>query len=340
MKVREARERYLQYIESARNLSARTIEGYRRELGRFADFVEREGLDWRRMRPQEVRLFMGDLLREGLAETSVNRALSAVKGFYAFCRRFELVEREPFSSVRGMKKQRRLPEVLGSNEIEELLSLPGDDFYGLRDRALLELLYSAGCRVSEAAGLNIEDVAGGGDSVRVVGKGAKERYLFLGGPARQALAAYFPAREARLRAAGKQRQRALFINRDGGRLTQRGIGYVLEGYVRQSGIQRKVSPHTFRHSFATHLLDRGADIRVVQELLGHSRVSTTQIYTHVGIERLKEVYAHAHPHARSGGASSNEQPQPRKRPQSNEQPQPRKRPQSRKRPHTEGRSDI
>jgi integrase/recombinase XerC/integrase/recombinase XerD len=298
--MREACERYLEYITSVRGLSPRTIEGYERELSRFADFIEREELDWRRMRGQDVRLFLGDLLREGLAEASVNRALSAVKGFYAYCRRFELVEKEPFSSVRGMKRGRRLPEVMSAGEVEELLRLPGDDFYGLRDRALLELLYSSGCRVAEAAGVNVNDLSDGWKSLRVVGKGAKERYLFLGGPARQALREYVPVRRERLRTAGREREKALFINRNGGRLTQRGIAYLLEGYVRRSGIQKRVSPHTFRHSFATHLLDRGADIRVVQELLGHSQVSTTQIYTHVGIERLKEIYDKAHPHAREG----------------------------------------
>lgn len=300
MTMREACERYLEYITSVRGLSPRTIEGYERELSRFADFIEREELDWRRMRGQDVRLFLGDLLREGLAEASVNRALSAVKGFYAYCRRFELVEKEPFSSVRGMKRGRRLPEVMSAGEVEELLRLPGDDFYGLRDRALLELLYSSGCRVAEAAGVNVNDLSDGWKSLRVVGKGAKERYLFLGGPARQALREYVPVRRERLRTAGREREKALFINRNGGRLTQRGIAYLLEGYVRRSGIQKRVSPHTFRHSFATHLLDRGADIRVVQELLGHSQVSTTQIYTHVGIERLKEIYDKAHPHAREG----------------------------------------
>jgi integrase/recombinase XerC/integrase/recombinase XerD len=313
MKLEEARERYLQYIESVRNLSARTVEGYRRELVRFTGLIEREELDWKHLRPQDVRLFMGELLREGLAESSVNRALSAVKGFYAYCRRFELVESEPFSSVRGMKKQRALPEVLSPEEVEELLELPGDDFYGLRDKALLELLYSAGCRVAEAAGLNVDDVSAGGESLRVLGKGAKERYLFLGGPARLALGQYYPARAARLRSAGKQDQKALFINGNGGRLSQRGIAYLLDGYVRRSGVQRRVSPHTFRHSFATHLLDRGADIRVVQELLGHTQVSTTQIYTHVGIERLKEVYSRAHPHARRGGGKRRDtQPQGRR----------------------------
>jgi integrase/recombinase XerC/integrase/recombinase XerD len=300
MKLREAVGRYLEYIASARTLSPRTLEGYGRELSRFADFIEREGLAWRCLRAQEVRLFLGDLLREGLAESSVNRALSAVKGFYAYCRRFELVESEPFSSVRGMKKRRRLPEVLSQDEVEKLLALPGEDFFGLRDRALMELLYSSGCRVAEAAGLNAADYRGG-ESLRVMGKGARERYLFLGQAARAALNAYLPLREARLRRQGRAEERALLVNAAGGRLSQRGIAYLLEGYVQRSGVQKGVSPHTFRHSFATHLLDRGADIRVVQELLGHSQVSTTQIYTHVGIERLKEVYAKAHPHAREQG---------------------------------------
>ncbi len=301
MKLREAHERYIEYIASARNLSPRTLEAYERELTRFIDFIEREAIDWRTMRAQEVRLFLGDLLREGLSEHSVNRALSAVKGFYAYCRRFELVENEPFSSVQGMKRRRRLPEVLTPEEVEQILRLPGEDVYGLRDRALLELLYSSGSRVAEAAGLDIGDVTQDGDSVRVIGKGAKERYVFLGGPARSALGAYLPARQARLELCGKSAEQALFINRNGGRLTQRGIAYLLEQYVRRSGVQKRVSPHTFRHSFATHLLDRGADIRVVQELLGHAQVSTTQIYTHVGIERLKEVYGKAHPHARDTG---------------------------------------
>jgi integrase/recombinase XerC/integrase/recombinase XerD len=187
---------------------------------------------------------------------------------------------------------------MSEKEIVKLLSMPDDTYAGTRDRAILELLYSTGCRVAEVHSMNLRDVVRGKKAVRVRGKGGKERYVFLGGPAREALGLYIGQRKNHVRTEDPDAVRALFLNLKGGRLTQRGIALIIEKYLVNSGISKRVSPHTFRHSFATHLIDHGADIRMVQEMLGHSSVSTTQIYTHVGLEKLKKVYREAHPHGK------------------------------------------
>ena len=289
-------DRYLEYATSVRGLSERTVEAYRRDLRRFAAFLGEYELEWDDLRSRDVRSFLSSLLREELKERSVNRALSSVKGFYAFCQKFEYCEANPFSSVGGVKRGKGLPEVMSEEETARLLEMPEHDYLGSRDRALLELLYSTGCRVSEVTAMDVKDVACSGKSIRVYGKGNKERYVFLGAPAREALSMYMQMRPRHTVEGNADAQKALFLNAGGRRLSQRGLADILSRYVRRSGMGKKISPHTFRHSFATHLLDRGVDIRVVQELLGHSSVSTTQVYTHVGVERLKEVYRRAHPH--------------------------------------------
>ncbi|MFO7850807.1 MAG: tyrosine recombinase XerC [Spirochaetia bacterium] len=300
MKLETVIERFIEYSASVRSLSSRTIEAYRGDLMKFASFVSEEesAYDWRELSSYGVRSFLSRLLRMGLRESSVNRILSSVRGFYSFCVKFEYAPANPFSSVRGVKRGQALPDVMSEEEVEQLLEMPKDDYLGTRDRTLLELLYSSGCRVSEVTAMNVSDIGRGKKSVRVLGKGNKERYVFLGSPAREALSMYLSMRRKHTAENDIDAEKALFLNAAGRRLTQRGVADILSRYIGKSGFGgKKVSPHTFRHSFATHLLNRGVDIRVVQELLGHSSVSTTQVYTHVGMERLREVYNKAHPHA-------------------------------------------
>jgi integrase/recombinase XerC/integrase/recombinase XerD len=238
------------------------------------------------------------LHRENLSGSSINRALSAVKGLFHYAVQFEITHTDPFEQIRGRSGGRKLPQVLSGTEVEKLLSMPDDTFNGSRDRALLEVLYSTGCRVAELSAMDTKDVQRGKKSIKVLGKGSKERFVYIGRPARSALLYYLDMRREYLKQNSLADTPALFINLRGSRLSTRGIALIINKYMQRSGISKKVSPHTFRHSFATHLLDQGADIRMVQEMLGHSSVSTTQIYTHVGLEKLKKVYREAHPHGK------------------------------------------
>ena len=202
----------------------------------------------------------------------------------------------PAGEIEGLPNPRGLPNFMFEAEMDEFIGLAsGDGFTGSRDRALFETLYSTGCRVSELAGLLTTQVDLDERRAKVRGKGAKERIVYLSEPAAEAIQNWLPYRSARIKAESPQGH--LFINARGGALTTRGIAYIIEGYVRKSGTGRGLSPHGFRHSFATHLLAGGADIRIVQELLGHENISTTQIYTHVDVDRLRAVYKSAHPHA-------------------------------------------
>lgn len=298
MTLHEVITDYISYLESVRGLSEHSIRAYRTDLARFEAYVAEREADWALLRPTDVRGFIGRLHRDELSGSSINRALSAVKGLYRYAVRYEITETDPFEHIKGKSRSRNLPQVLTGTEIEQLLRMPDDSFNGARDRALLELLYSTGCRVAEIASMNRHDLEKGKKSIRVLGKGSKERYVYVGRPARAALSYYLDMRDQHFRQNSLADTEALFVNLKGTRLTTRGIALIIAKYMQRSGISKKVSPHTFRHSFATHLLDQGADIRLVQEMLGHSSVSTTQIYTHVGLEKLKKVYREAHPHGK------------------------------------------
>ena len=298
MKLGDVVKEYLEYLSAVRGLSPNTVRSYQCDLRLYEKYAEEERLDWGSVDIKGVRGFLGSLHRERLADSSINRTLSTIKGFYQYCVRFEYTGNNPFLPVHGKGGSRNIPEVMSEKEIERLLGLPDDTYGGIRDRAILELLYSTGCRVDEVHTMDLRDVVRGKKTVRVRGKGGKERYVFLGAPARECLALYIGQRSSHVRPDSPDAAKALFLNARGSRLSRRGIALIVEKYVTASGIKKKVSPHTFRHSFATHLIDRGADIRVVQEMLGHSSVSTTQIYTHVGLEKLKKVYREAHPHGK------------------------------------------
>lgn len=299
--------RYLDHLAVERGLSPNTLHAYRRDLRRYLVFLDHRDIH----RPEEVdeatiRSFLASLSastygddERAYAARSVARTLSAVRSFHRFLLREGSAPRDPAIGVRQPKLPRSLPHPLTVDEVGRLLDMSRDDSpAGLRDRALLELLYGSGLRVSELVGLDVDDVDLEEGAVRVMGKGGKEREVPLGRFGRDAVEAWLGRARPGL-ATGLSRG-ALFLNQRGGRLTRQSVNRILAANVRGAGIARRVTPHSLRHSFATHLLEGGADVRVVQELLGHASVATTQIYTLVTEEHLREVYYTSHPRARRG----------------------------------------
>jgi integrase/recombinase XerD len=300
-------ERFLDHLTVERGLSVNTLEAYRRDLGRYASFLSGRGIgNGRRVTDRDVSAFVAQRSSathgNGLPyrATSVVRALSSVRSFHRFLMREGEAERDPTAPVIRPRLPRALPRPLPLEDVEKILAAPrARTADGLRDRAVLETLYGAGLRVSELVGLDVDDVDLEEGSVRVLGKGSKERDVPLGRYARDAIAAYLSL--ARPEMVSARSRSALFLNRRGGRLTRQSVAKVLERHAEAAGVRAHVSPHVLRHSFATHLLEGGADVRVVQELLGHASVATTQVYTLVTREHLREVYEAAHPRARIGG---------------------------------------
>ncbi len=299
---------FLLYLEKERNDSPHTIKAYARDLLAFEEFCDAyyggaakwsvAGVD-----RLAVRSFMGELQRRGCAKRTVARAVSALRSFYRFLGSRRGLEVNPARSVRLPRLERRLPAVLDRKEIEALFALAEREaatgrFEAVRNWAMLEVLYAAGLRLSELAGLDVSDVDPIGEQIKVKGKGKKERLLPLGSHAGRALRCYGELRDRLLEKLkpGKRDSRALFLSLRGRRLSPRSIQLAVRKYLRAAGGEG-LSTHSLRHSFATHLLDAGADLRAVQELLGHSSLTTTQVYTHTSVERLKRVYQQAHPRA-------------------------------------------
>jgi integrase/recombinase XerC/integrase/recombinase XerD len=289
---------YLNYIVSIRNLSNNSIRAYRHDLEMFGEFLDSEKLSFDNLKTQNVRRFVGSLGSQNLKESSINRVISSLKSFYKYCVRYDIIEINPFSHVRSISGHRKIPDVLSFAEIDKMVKMTDNTFAGIRDRMILELLYSTGCRVSELTGMNVEDVNLKKRMVLVHGKGGKSRWVFLTRGASDDVSLYLPLRKKHVNGSASAKVSSLVLNRNGNGISERGIRFIIEKYIRAIGVDKHVSPHTFRHTFATHLLNNGAGIRVVQEMLGHSSISTTQIYTHVGIDRLKDVYREAHPHGR------------------------------------------
>jgi len=287
---------YLDYLWSVRNLSPATVKAYRQDLDAFFVWVNRHSAQDVSLEPALFRRYVGHLSRQNAAVSSVNRRLSALKGFFRYLYRQGIIDSSPVQGIRGLRSERRLPDFLFEDEIAELLRIEGNDFTSLRDKLILEVLYSTGCRISELITMDVSDIDFKRRSVLVHGKGRKDRLVFLGKPAYHALRNYLPLRSERLVRAGNSDEVGLLLNQNGSRITQRGVAGIIQKRIMEKGLTKHVSPHTFRHTFATHLLDHGADIRIVQELLGHSSLSTTQVYTHLGLGKLKEIYAQAHPH--------------------------------------------
>jgi integrase/recombinase XerC len=300
-------EEFLLFLAKERNDSPHTVRAYRRDLLAFQAFADQSlaGWTWASVDRLALRSFMGELARRGQSKRSIARALSAIRSFYRFLgTRHGLVE-NPARAVRLPRTERRLPGVLDRGQITELFALAeraaaNGGFQEKRDLAILELFYGTGMRLSELAGLAVSDVDPVAEQVKVRGKGRKERILPMGRAASRALRAYERERETLLAGLPGARadRRALFLARSGARLSPRGIQLAVRRHLRLFGERSGLKVHSLRHSFATHLLDAGADLRAVQELLGHTSLSTTQVYTHTSVERLKRVYEKAHPRAR------------------------------------------
>ena len=288
---------YIQTCRNIRTLSERTLQAYYRDIRNWYHFLAQEDISLTVPDRNAARLYIGSLTMRQLSPSTINRTLSSLKGYYDYLEKKGHSRGNPFTGVRSQKKPSSLPVYLTNREIETLIDSTGEgSFESTRDRALFELLYSTGCRVSELCHLDRKSV----DQNRILirGKGGRQRYVFIGKSARQALEAYIPLRDKKLHTLAKDGITALILDYKGERLTTRGVYYIIQKYLQKTGLNRKVGAHAFRHAFATELMNEGADIRVVQEMLGHASLSTTQVYTHTGIERIRQIYRKAHPHGR------------------------------------------
>ena len=306
---------YLRSLELERNASSHTIAAYRRDIVQFAELIcgDPEFDQWETVETDQARTFVFELFNRGESKSSIQRKLSALRSFFKFLLRQQAVKGNPFAQISSPKQERPLPLVMSVDTVDKLVeavrsywqtaeanataaSPEAAAFASARDRALIEVIYSAGMRISEAVGLDYGDINLNDGVARLQGKGKKERLGILGGSAITAIREYFPLR----RATGALREQTspLFVNRFGERLNARSFQRNLKKYLAEAGLPPDFSPHKLRHSFATHMLDAGADLRSIQEMLGHANLSTTQIYTHVSSSRMKQVYFEAHP--RSG----------------------------------------
>ncbi len=298
--------KYINYLEAERNASPYTVRNYTTDLLDFFQFLrDKEISSLKEVDRHTLRDYLSQLMEKGFVKASIARKLSAIRSFYRYLLREEIISTSPVATTSSPKLDKRLPSFLSIEEMNRLLETPDlSTPQGLRDRALLELLYASGIRVSELVSLNLEQVNLETREIRVWGKGSKERMVLIGEPAARALIAYLD--QGRPELLGKKVGNALLLNRYGKRLIERRVQRILEKYANIAGIGKRVYPHMLRHTFATHLLDGGADLRVVQELLGHASLSSTQIYTHVSKSQAKKVYLSAHPMAREQDNESEE----------------------------------
>ncbi|MCS7203484.1 MAG: tyrosine recombinase XerC [Thermodesulfovibrio sp.] len=298
-KIKHYIDSFLNYIKIQRGDSHNTLRAYKRDLEEFFRF---SGADLYQIEPVIIRGFISQQILKGKSKSTVARKLSTLRSFFSYLYQEGLIKVNPARVVTSVKIKRALPKFLTVDDVFRLVEAPKDDkFINTRDRAILELLYGSGLRVSELCGLNIEDLDLKESFIKVKGKGNKERIVPVGQKAKEALKRYITLRNiSRIKGEFKREESALFINSAGKRLSTRQIRKIVDKYAKAIGLLEKISPHTLRHTFATHLLMEGADLRVIQELLGHSSLSTTQIYTHVDLKHLIEVYDKAHPLSKEG----------------------------------------
>jgi site-specific recombinase XerD len=284
-------EAYVRYLLAERNLSPYTLRNYRTDLADFARYLDQEGIDGLRADRVTFRRYLAALKESGVASGSIGRKVSTIRGFYRWLVREGRLESSPLTAVTAPKREMRLPSVLSREHLSAVIESADEDTpQGLRNRAILELMYAGGVRLSEIVRLDAQHLDLGERALLVRGKGNKERIVLFGDPAARALGRYL--RDGRPQLASGP-EPALFLNRDGGRLSGRSIQQIVRKHALRAGLDERVFPHLLRHSFATHLLDGGADLRIVQQLLGHASVNTTQIYTHVTEERQREVLEQA-----------------------------------------------
>ena len=279
---------YLDYLLYQKKYSDHTINGYEEDILFFKKFLDQENKSFLDVDYSFIRSFYGFMEEKKYSKNTISRKVSSVRSFYKYLARESVIDYNPFSLTRGPKKDKLLPKFLYYNELEDLFDACDlETFLGIRDRLILEMLYATGMRVSELESVNINDINFSDNSIKVLGKGNKERIVYFGEYAREILDMYLNERE--------DKEEALFINNQGKRLTPRGVRYIINKIVDKTSLNTKVSPHMLRHSFATHLLNEGCDLLSVQELLGHESLKATQVYTHVTNDRLKDVYLKAHP---------------------------------------------
>ena len=294
---------FLAYLEFERGLSRNTLEAYRSDLLQFGHFLVRSQLDATTLGHTDLACFLSELAAGGpqrppVAPTTIQRKAACLRSFYRHLRREEIIAHDPTAELRAPRKSQKLPQVLSRDEVAKLLTAPrGHEPPALRDRALLEIMYACGLRASEAIDLTVGAIDLRVGVVRARGKGSKERLIPVGREAITAARAYLE--HGRPRMVGMREERHLFVNHRGGGLTRQGLYKIVQRHARTVGLDERMSPHTLRHTFATHLLAGGCDLRSLQEMLGHADVATTQIYTHLSADRLKDVYFKAHP--RAGG---------------------------------------
>jgi integrase/recombinase XerD len=294
---------FLAYLELERGLSRNTLDAYRTDLHQYGEFLAERDLDALSVGPADVSDFLADLAtgerRPACSSATVHRKAACLRSFYKHLRRDELIGEDPTAALSAPRRAKKLPQVLNYAEVQQLLAAPrGDEPTTLRDRALLEVMYACGLRASETIGLEVADVDLEEGLLRARGKGSKERIVPLGRKAIAAISSYL--RGGRSKLVGERHEAKLFVNFRGGPLSRQGLYKIVQRNARVAGLGGQLSPHTLRHSFATHLLAGGCDLRAVQEMLGHADISTTQMYTHLSGERLKEVYFQAHPRATAG----------------------------------------
>ena len=288
---------FISYIESVRALSENTVKSYSNDLGQWRRYMRDRDLDPISFTKEDAALY-AEYLQDEFEERSVLRKLTALRTFYGYLEKRGLVRSDPFMDISMRQKARRLPSVLTEDEVKELLSVPRESFSDERDHMLFLFIYNTGCRIAEAISVNIDSFDFSKRRILIKGKGGKERFVFFSPSTADEIKAYLGKRSEYLAKAGKSDEVAFFIGDKGGRLPFSSAHIIFDKYRALLGWQKEFTPHTLRHSFATHLMDRGADIRLVQELLGHESISTTQIYTHVSRGRLKKVYEDTHPHAK------------------------------------------
>lgn len=304
--MEESIQHFLQYLSKERRYSPYTIRAYGTDLAQFADFLHHTGgmknqTDIQSISKEDIRSFLGNLFRLGMNARSIARKLASLRAFFGYLVKMGTLKMNPVVALASPKLDKRLPEFLREDEIwNALKNIKTDSVQGLRDRAILELFYGTGIRLSELIHINTSDLDFHSGTIRVLGKGGKERIIPVGKYNRESIYLYLQNRKAFHPKAGNQ---AMFLNRFGERLSARGVQLIVRRWLMQASDKKKLSPHILRHTFATHLLDHGADLEAVKELLGHVNLSTTQVYTHLTMDRLKQIYKQAHPRAEINGSN-------------------------------------
>ena len=292
MKMKQLLKKFLDYLSLQKNCSSNTLRGYRRDIFQFINFLKKNKINsFKSISYQDLLSYLGYLRNYGYSETTIGRKVASLKSFFKFLSARKIIKSNPVALLSSPKKPDRLPDFLTLEEVEKILNIPSEkNWQSLRDKAILELLYSTGIRVGELTSLKIGDIDFFQELIKVKGKGKKERIVPIGRYALKALIEYIEKRP-------NKKEKKVFLNKYGKPLSERSVERIIDKFSKKAGIGKKITPHTFRHTFATHMLDRGADLRTVQELLGHERITTTQIYTHLTVEKLKEFYNKTHPRA-------------------------------------------